>query len=101
MRNVATILNRATLPDRTYDAEECVAVLQGAVDESTWFGQGLAGAHNRNKLPTTTVTDPAGERSFFTVDGDSVKPRAQARRGTQYQVLRRIHSGLGQHQRRP
>jgi len=69
MRTSGMILNRAILPQRTYDAEELASALQEAMNLTTWMGQGYTCTYNVEKQ-TITVTRPEGDRSFYIVNDD-------------------------------
>ena len=68
-RNAAMILNRAVLPERTYDAEELATALQDAMNAASWLSAQYTCTYNVQKQ-TITVSRPASDQSFFMANDD-------------------------------
>ena len=68
-RGAAMILNKATLPERTYDAEELAAALQTAMNTSSWLSSDYTCTYNVAKQ-TISISRPTSDPSFFIVKDD-------------------------------
>ena len=68
-RGAAMILNKATLPERTYDAEELAAALQTAMNASSWLSSDYTCTYNVAKQ-TISISRPTSDQSFFIVNDD-------------------------------
>ena len=68
-RGAAMILNKATLPERTYDAEELAAALQTAMNTSSWLSSDYTCTYNVAKQ-TISISRPTSDQSFFIVNDD-------------------------------
>ena len=68
-RGSAMVLNRAVLPERTYDAEELAAALQTAMNDAAWLSSDYTCAYNVEKQ-TITISRPSSEQSFYIVNDD-------------------------------
>ena len=67
-----TVFNRASLPERGYDAESLATALQTAINGASWFGDGLYTVAYNEESQTATISRPDdGSRSFF-VPSDSL-----------------------------
>ena len=68
-RGAAMILNRAILPERTYDAEELAAALQTAMNTASWLSSDYTCTYNVAKQ-TISISRPTTDQSFFIVNDD-------------------------------
>ena len=68
-RGAAMFLNRAILPERTYDAEELASALQDAMDAASWLSADYTCTYNVAKQ-TITISRPESDPSFFMANGD-------------------------------
>ena len=68
-RGAATILNRAILPERTYDAEELASALQDAMNAVSWISGDYTCTYNVQKQ-TISISRPTSDQSFFMANDD-------------------------------
>ena len=63
------VLNRAILPERTYDAEELASALQTAMNAAAWLGTQYTCTYNVERQ-TITIKRPENDQSFFIINDD-------------------------------
>ena len=68
-RGAAMILNRAILPERTYDAEELASALQTAMNSASRLAATYTCTYNVAKQ-TISISRPESNQSFFIVNDD-------------------------------
>ena len=65
----AMVLNRAILPERTYDAEELASALQDAMNAVSWISGDYTCTYNVQKQ-TISISRPTSDQSFFMANDD-------------------------------
>ena len=68
-RGSAMVLNRAILPERTYDAEELASALQDAMNAAAWLEPTYTCTYNVAKQ-TISISRPETEQSFYIVNDE-------------------------------